>query len=68
MCSHSRHPSAQPGFSLGGRSELQDAVAALVGLGMKPAQAEKAVAQASTALGQEAPVEQLVREGLKYRK
>lgn len=59
---------AQPGINLGGRSELQDAVAALVGLGMKPAQAEKAIGQASTALGQDAPVEQLVREGLKYRK
>ncbi|OPZ05279.1 MAG: Holliday junction ATP-dependent DNA helicase RuvA [candidate division BRC1 bacterium ADurb.BinA364] len=49
------------------RHEARDAVAALVNLGMKEPQAEKAVAAAAAALPPSATVEQLVVEGLKRR-
>lgn len=46
----------------------RDAVAALEALDVRPAQARKAIALALEALGADAPVQALVREGLKYRR
>jgi len=46
----------------------RDAVAGLEGLDVRPAQARRAVVLAVEALGVEASVEALVREGLKYRR
>lgn len=46
----------------------RDAVAALEALEVRPLQARRAVALALEALGPEASVQALVREGLKYRK
>lgn len=46
----------------------RDAVAALEALDVRPAQARKAVALALEALGSEATVQDLVREGLKHRR
>jgi len=53
---------------LTGNAAARDAVAALVGLGMKEFQAEKAVASAIAALPPDATVQQMVIEGLKWRK
>lgn len=46
----------------------RDAVAALETLDVKPAQAHRAIALALEELGEDATVEQLVREGLKHRR
>ncbi|MCE5230687.1 Holliday junction branch migration protein RuvA [bacterium] len=46
----------------------RDAVAALEALDVKPAQARRAIMLAIEAIGNDATVEQLVREGLKYRR
>jgi Holliday junction DNA helicase RuvA len=45
-----------------------DAVAALEALDVPPAQARRAVAKAVTILGEDAGVEELVREGLRHRR
>lgn len=46
----------------------RDAVAALEALDVRPAQARRAIELALEALGADAPVQALVREGLKYRR
>lgn len=46
----------------------RDAVAALEALDVRPAQARKAIGLAMDTLGEDASVEALVREGLKYRR
>ena len=55
-------------FSKSGGGPLEDAVAALIALGVKPPQAERAVLAAAHELGQDAAVEDLIRVGLKHRK
>ena len=60
-------PSGIPGES-GGGSPVEDAISALIALGVKPAVAGGAVHKASRDLGDDATVEQLIREGLKYRR
>lgn len=47
---------------------LEDAIAALIALGVKPPQAERAVLTAAQELGQDARAEDLIREGLKHRR
>lgn len=46
----------------------RDAIAALEALDVRPIQARRAIGLALEALGPDAPVEDLVREGLKYRR
>lgn len=48
----------------GGRDEISDAVSALVNLGYSPSDALGVVSQAAGDLGDEAPVEALIRAGL----
>lgn len=55
-------------FTKSGGGPLEDAIAALIALGVKPPQAERAVLTAAHELGQDASVEDLIREGLKHRK
>ena len=52
---------------LAGHPHAGDAVQALVGLGMKEAQAETRIASAIHALGPDSAVEDLIKEGLKRR-
>ena len=47
---------------------IEDAISALISLGVKPAIAGSAIHKASRLLGDDASVEQLIKEGLKYRK
>ena len=56
------HAASAPAAALGARSDL---VSALLNLGYKGAQAEKAADLASERLGPEAPFQQLFREALK---
>jgi len=49
-------------------SPLEDAISALVALGVKPTHAEKAVLTASHLLGGDASTEDLIKEGLKHRR
>jgi Holliday junction DNA helicase RuvA len=56
------------GTELAKRSpEIEDALAALMQLGTRPAVAERAVARAAERLGDKARSEELVREALKHR-
>jgi Holliday junction DNA helicase RuvA len=49
------------------RENVSDAVQALLALGTRPAVAEKAIRSAVEVLGEDAPTESLVREGLRHR-
>jgi len=53
---------------LAGNAPAREAIAALMELGMKEPQAEKAIAAAVAALPEDASTQQLVIEGLKWRK
>jgi len=57
-------PSASPGRE---KSATEDAVTALVTLGVRPPVAALAIRKASESLGPEASVQDLIREGLKHR-
>jgi len=46
---------------------LEDAISALIALGVKPVVAGSAVHKAMKLLGEDAPVEELIKEGLKHR-
>lgn len=48
-----------------GGSDMADAVSALVNLGYRPSDAHSAVARASTAAGGSAPLDDLIKGGLK---
>ncbi len=60
-----REAAAEPGPA---GEAARDAVAALEALEVRPQQARRAVTLALEALGPDASVEELVREGLKYRR
>ena len=45
----------------------EEAIQALVALGCKPTTAQRAVAHAISLLGQDSPVEDLIKEALKHR-
>jgi len=47
---------------------IEDAISALIALGVKPSTAGNAIHKASRNLGDDAKVEDLVKEGLKYRR
>jgi Holliday junction DNA helicase RuvA len=53
-----------PGAGSDGSSAIGDAIAALLALGYKPADAEKAVRKAHTALGDSAATEALIKRAL----
>lgn len=57
-------PGEAPASAAPGDGKLRDAVLALVALGYKPADADKAVRQASTALGPTASTEVLIKRAL----
>ena len=58
-------PGAAPAPTMAGGTANSDAVAALVNLGYRPTEAHGAVSGAARTLGAEAPVEELIRAGLK---
>ena len=58
-------PGAAPAPTMAGGTANADAVAALVNLGYRPTEAHGAVSGAARTLGAEAPVEELIRAGLK---
>ncbi len=47
---------------------IEEAISALIALGVKPAVAGSAINKASRVLGEDASVQELIKEGLKYRK
>ena len=59
-------PAAMPGAPAGAGGNAADAVSALVNLGYGQGEAFGAVASAARALGADAPVESLIRAGLKH--
>ena len=52
----------------GGGTPVEDAISALIALGVKPAVAGAAIHRAGRKLGDDATTEELIREGLKHRK
>lgn len=58
---------SESGVTLPAIPGIKDAVEALMVLGCRQAVAEKAIAEAVKELGQDAPVDKLVRAGLRYR-
>ena len=58
-------PGAAPTATTADRTANADAIAALVNLGYRPTEAHGAVSGASRSLGSDAPVEELIRTGLK---